>query len=104
MTLPANKRRNIVVDGRKFHWTPGRKDDHGWITIQDATGAGAHVIIDPVWIMRPADVADAIRFAIANGWTPGVSGPPVYLGFCEPPLPVRFVVRTAGAGNYWQEV
>jgi len=87
MTIPEKKRRKIVVDGSTYHWTPGIKPD-GRVTIQHSSGKGAYLIIDlfvdttPLFpIMKPADVEEAIRFAIAAGWNPGKEGCIVKLGF-----------------------
>lgn len=108
MTLPKNKRRNITVDGRDFHWTPGRHWDHGHIVIQDASGTGARIIVDPIGIMRPADVAAAIRFAVTKGWLADSCSGDTHLGFVENGSPEsqveQFVVRSADAGPYWKEL
>ena len=105
VTLPKRNRRDIVVDDVAYHWTIGTKDDHrrGTATVQHAPGRGARLIIDVVGTLLPADVANAIRFAIELGWKPAESGQEVWIGFCDEysETDKRFVARTASDPPYW---
>lgn len=79
MAWPKKKTRKIVVDGTPFLWhysagclycsdaviTVGKEDDRFYL------------FIDPYphdFEFRPAKIADAIRWAIAEGWT-SANGP-----------------------------
>lgn len=115
MTLPKNNRREITVDNRLYHWTPGRNWDHGNIVIQHSSGVGARIIIDPIGIMRPVAVAEAIRFALANGWSTDDGIADIHLGYVEDndhllaggwikATVEQFVVRARNAGPYLEEL
>lgn len=74
------------------------------MTVQDATGSGAKLMIDPIGQIRDDEVSAAIRFALQNGWQPNVSGPPIWIGFEDhPDLGLRFVSRTAADPPYWTD-
>jgi hypothetical protein len=75
----------------------------GTATVQHASGCGARLIIDPIGILLPDDVGNAIRFAIELGWKPSESGPDAWIGFCDEHLEKekRFVARAASDPPYW---
>ena len=107
MTLPKKNRRAIVVDSVQYHWTIGTRDDHrrGTATVQSSSGQGAKLIIDPVGLLTPRSIAEAIRFAISNGWNPLDAGPSHWLGFCEArDGSTHFVVRRADDPPYYQDL
>jgi hypothetical protein len=101
MTLPAKSRRTIVVDNVSYYWTRGRSD--GWVTIQHSSGRGPLLRIDLWGIPLPVDIANGIRFAIANGWSPTEGDKPMYLGFNDKEESERFVLRSADSPDYWRE-
>lgn len=79
MTMPNKNRRTICVDGDTYYWKE-RVEQTGKLTIQHASG-GSCIIVLPLDIMLPANVADGIRFAIQAGWLPGKPGANLWLGF-----------------------
>jgi len=97
-------KRRIVVDGREFFWVlPGNSlytSPEKHITVF-AAKRGQVLLIDPyVWsfIPRPKLIADAIRFALSQGWTPEQPGRDIVLRFSEDsfyvlPEGVRFAGR-----------
>jgi hypothetical protein len=102
MTMPRKNRRNLIVDGVKYHWIErGHGKEHwlnlgyssGCITFQEAPGRGACLFL--VFIEYPTrrDLAEVIRFALQHGWQPS-QNKPFYLGFSDAPARERFVVRT----------
>lgn len=105
MTIPKKSRREISVDNNTYHWTRGRvrRAGNGWITVQHAGGEGSLLRIDLFGIPTPADIAEGIRFAIANGWNPAISNRPFYLGFTDQREAHRFVVRGADSPDFWRE-
>src|SRR5262245_1579479 len=100
--LPAKSRSTIVVDGSEYHWTRGRGD--GWVTVQHESGNGSLLRIDLYGLPMPADIADAIRFALAHGWSPFTSGPMFFIGFTDVADRPRFVVRAHDSPDYWREL
>ena len=80
MALPKKKRRTISVDGIEFHYLI-RMDKSERAVIQHGNGTGATLFVFPHAIMTPKHVADAIRFAVQRGWTPGQSGQDIWLAF-----------------------
>ena len=105
MTLPKKNRREISVDSVDFHWTIGGRIDHrrGTATVQHASGSGAKLIIDPIGVLRPNDVAASIRFAITNAWQPASSGPDFWIGFDEECAPQdQFVLLKESDEPYWK--
>jgi hypothetical protein len=105
MTLPTKNRRTINVDGVKYHWVIGNRSDHRCpkATVQQSSGVGAKLFIDPIEILQPSDIASAIRFALVHGWNPSASGPEIRLGFDGSVESDRFVVRKADDPPYWKE-
>ena len=101
--LPSKRRSNIVIDGETFHWTRGRSPENLWVTVQHASGKGPLLRIDLDGIPLPADVADAIRFAMANGWEARAAGSAFFLGFTTRADHPRFVVRNHDSPDYWRE-
>lgn len=79
MAWPKKHTRKIVVDGHPYQWHRSRRslyvgDDR--ITVGTIEGK-FFLYIDPFphdFEMRPCTIADAIRWAVANGWDPD-SGP-----------------------------
>jgi hypothetical protein len=86
----ADGLRPITVDGRRFRW---RFD--GLLVVIPAGRSGPQLRVDWGWrdwvepqgqgpspsVVTPRFVAEAIRFALTNGWQPAVSGPPLRLAF-----------------------
>jgi hypothetical protein len=105
MAIPKKKRRTITIDDVEYHWVIGNRSDHRLprATVQESTGAGAKLHIDPVGILKPSDIAAAIRFALVHGWNPRSSGPDTYLGFVEDMKAGPFVARNANAQPFWKE-
>jgi hypothetical protein len=76
MTLPKKNTRRITVDGVDYFWHRNwrwvGKHSH-WIVVQRSDSKGQLLFVDPYhhdlsW--GPAAVAEAIGFALANGWQP----------------------------------
>ena len=105
MAIPKRNRRVIVVDGNTYHWTRGhsKRADQGWVTIQHADGRGSLLRIDLFGVPTPTDIAEGIRFAIANGWCPTMSAEAFHLGFTDQRSTERFVVRSANSPDFWRE-
>ena len=103
MTLPKYKRRRIVVDGVSYHWTRGRAPANMWITVQHGSGRGPQLRIDLFGVPLPRDIAEGIRFALANGWSPIEGEIPMFLGFSDQRESNRFVLRSANSPDYWKE-
>jgi hypothetical protein len=82
--------RPITVDGRCFRWRfdgrlvvipadrsgPQLRVDWGWRDWLEPEGRGPEPSV-----VTPSFVAEAVRFALANGWQPERTGPPFRLGF-----------------------
>ena len=80
--------RKIVVDGRPFVWVlPGNTIDVEEVHVSVFAGKGMQPLcIDPypwAFTIRPQSVADAIRFALSHGWSPGKPGPPFFISLRE---------------------
>ena len=105
MALPSRNRRNVHIDGVHYHWVKGSRGDNGRgvITVQNANGTGAKLMIDPYGRITDDQVPDGIRFAIAHGWKPDESGPPFYLGFSDRVYQAHYVLRDATDPPYWKE-
>lgn len=91
--------RRIVVDGVTYRWRIRHKPTYcqanGWnpltFTVEDATVPGTALVVRtdrphpgnwfglPTKPVLPAEVVQAIRTALARGWTPYVSGAPFHL-------------------------
>ena len=91
--------RRIVVDGTPYRWrlrgrpTYGR--GMGWLpssyAVEQTGGPGSVLVVTtnqphasnwvglPAGPVLPRDVADAVRDALARGWTPGHPGVPFFL-------------------------
>lgn len=75
MAWPKKHTRKMVVNGDSYQWHRSRKslyvgDDR--ITVGTSNGR-FFLFIDPFphdLVMRPGTIADAIRWAVKNGWTP----------------------------------
>lgn len=86
----AERLRRIMVDGQPFRWRfdsvlvviPARRSgpqlyvDWGWRDWLEPGGSGQEPSV-----VTPRFVAAAIRFALAQGWQPTVSGSPWRIGF-----------------------
>lgn len=99
MSLPKHNRRNAQVDGYHFHWVKGCR---GVVTVQLATGNGSKLMVEPYGTIRSEHVADAIRFALTNGWQPNEHGL-IRIGFADHTSQSRFVSRNAADPPYWTE-
>jgi hypothetical protein len=80
MTLPRKGRRSITVDGDVYHWVV-RFERSGHVVIQHSTGQGPCLIVEPLDVMEPRHIADAVRFAIGKGWMPQGPQPNFWMGF-----------------------
>ena len=90
--LMAEQLRRITVEGRQFRW---RFDRRLVVIPEDRSGPQLHV--DWGWrdwlepegsgpephVVAPRFVAEAIRFALKNGWHPEMNGPSHWLTFQE---------------------
>jgi len=103
MALPKRNRRVIVVDGVRYHWTRGRTPENMWVTAQLANGRGSLLRIDLYGVPTPAEITEAIRFAIAHGWLPMERHEVFYLGFTKQRDSERFVLRSAVSPDFWRE-
>lgn len=86
----AEGMRRIVVDGQPFRWRfddvlvviPGDRSgpqlyvDWGWRDWLEPGGPGAEPLL-----VGPRFVAEAVRFAVAQGWPSATGGSPLRLGF-----------------------
>src|SRR5262245_15441909 len=86
----AEGMRRIVVDGQPFRWRfddvlvviPGDRSspqlyvDWGWRDWCEPEGPGA----EP-FVVTPRFVAEAVKFAVAQGWPSTTGGSPLRLGF-----------------------
>ncbi|MEV0192195.1 hypothetical protein AB0I39_27105 [Kitasatospora purpeofusca] len=99
MALVKKGSRRIVVDGVTYRWRVRHKPTYcqgnGWtpltFAVEDATTPGTALVVQagrphpgnwfalPTQPVLPADVAQAIRTALARGWTPLASGSPFRL-------------------------
>jgi hypothetical protein len=87
------KLRKIVVDGRQFVWVlPGNSLELGNVHLSVFASKRTQPLrIDPfpwAFTVRPQSVADAIRFALTHGWSPGEPGPPFFIALREGELVV----------------
>lgn len=80
MALPTKGRRKITVDGVEYHYIISFEHSER-VVIQDASGNGAFLFVFPFAILKPAHVADAIRFGLSQGWLRGQSGADCWLAF-----------------------
>jgi hypothetical protein len=86
----ADRLRRIVVDGMSYRWgfddvllvIPGDRSgpqlyvDWGWRDWLDPDGPGAEPLV-----VTPRFVAEAVRFAVAQGWPLDTAGRPFRLRF-----------------------
>lgn len=99
MALVKKGSRRIVVDGVTYRWRIRHKPTYcqanGWnpltFAVEDATVPGTALVVRtdrahpgnwfglPTEPVLPADVVQAIRTALARGWTPCVGGSPFHL-------------------------
>jgi hypothetical protein len=103
MTLPKKNRRNIVVDGHKYHWQfdPFRLwGNDSFVCVQDATGRVPLLKMQWVGIALPNHIEAAIRYAHANGWQPDGANI-LEIGANSNADPVTFRVKPDGASRYW---
>lgn len=70
MTIPKRLRRSITVDATSYHYLETFERSER-IVIQHDSGRGACLFVFPHAIMKPTHIADAIRFGISKGWSPG---------------------------------
>ena len=103
MTLPKKNRRNIVVDGHKYHWQfdPFRLwGNDSFVCVQDASGRGPLLKMQWVGIALPKHVESAIQFAQKNGWKP--DGDKILeIGADSNSEPVSFRLKPDGADRHW---
>jgi hypothetical protein len=81
--------RKLHVDGEDYLWVlagntiDGVRESHIAVFLDTRR---QRLLLDPYswhFEIRPRTIADAIRFALEEGWKPEESGPPLYLGYCE---------------------
>jgi hypothetical protein len=86
----AKNMRSIIVEDRQFRW---RFDER--LVVIPANRSGPQLCVDWGWrdwlepdgpgpephVVTPRFVAEAIRFALAQGWQPEANGVPLQLGF-----------------------
>ena len=102
--MKKTQKRKIVVNGTAYEWCLRgnkiwRDTDH--ITIYSPTSTGAPIYLDPYpWGLeiRPRTIADAIKFALKNGWEPEKKGRPFRIGY----LHDTFVVLPDGSKNSYE--
>lgn len=84
MALKQSDLRAITVGGESYRWTYRDNLDVLNLTIQHASGVGQKLVVnfphptseDPP-IMTPSVVVRCVELALAAGWTPATSGPPL---------------------------
>ena len=106
MALPKRNRRSIIVDEVVYHVSFGMKYDRRrcTATVQHGAGTGAKLIIDPVGEFLPSVTAEAIKFAVLNGWNPETSGPEFWIGYnSNSEHSTKFCLRSATDPPYWKE-
>lgn len=85
--MTRTQKRKIIVDGIRYEWCIRGNDisvTSRYITIYDPAVSGTAIHLDPFphdLEIRPATIAEAIRFAIKNNWKPEDKGSPLKLGF-----------------------
>ena len=103
MALPSKNRRLITVDDRRYYWVfdPFRlAGNDAYIAVQDADGSGRKLFLRWIGLALPRFVREAIRFAIAHGWSPeGESD--LEIGCDSFADPTRFYLKPEGAGQHW---
>lgn len=85
MALSKKSSRPITVEGKDYRWI--FFENSGWndLTIQAASGEGEKLIVQIKWApddetglpympVKPAFVARAIQFGLAEGWRPDERG------------------------------
>ncbi len=106
MTLPKRNRRNVRVRGTDYHWVKGSRGDNGRgvATVQQASGTGSRLMIDPYGTILGENIRPAIEFALDHGWRSAESGPPFWIGYSFTPLhPACFVLRSPQDPPFWQD-
>ena len=85
MAIKQSDSRAIIVGSESYRWTYRDNLDVFDLTIQHANGSGQKLVVvfpRPVReappIMTPSLVARCIQLALAAGWTPALSGPPLH--------------------------
>lgn len=103
MTLRAKHRRNIVVDGRRYHWSCdqlGLWERDLYVVCQSATGRGRKLLLQHIGPALPKTVADAIHFAHEQGWSSEAAAD-LELGIAPHHAPGEYHFRPPGVGRYW---
>lgn len=103
MTLPKKNRRNIVVDGHRYHWQfdPFRLwGNDSYVCVQDASGHGPLLKMQWVGIALPKHIEAAIRFALESGWAPDGDSS-LEIGADSNSKSVSFRIKPDGADRYW---
>ena len=80
MTIPRKGRRSITVDSVDYHYVMSFEHSER-VVIQTANGNGSFLFVFAFAIMKPSNVADAIRFGISVDWTPAKPGHNCWLVF-----------------------
>lgn len=92
MAFNKKNSRPIEVEGQTFRWV--FFENSGWndLTVQSANGSGQKLSVRFAWdknegsplpysAVTPSFVAEAIKFALMNGWNPTGSGKPFQCRF-----------------------
>jgi hypothetical protein len=85
MTWPTTNSRAIVVDGKRYLWhiSRNRIDDKERPIAVGIEGQKYLLFIDPYpwdFEITPSNIAEAVRWAVAKGWTPE-AGPTRYMAY-----------------------
>ncbi|MGJ8531360.1 MAG: hypothetical protein ACSHYC_04200 [Alphaproteobacteria bacterium] len=87
MAFNKKNSRSIEVEDQTFRWV--FFENSGWndLTVQSANGSGQKLTVRVAWdrtegsplpytAITPSIVAEAIKFALTNGWNPNANGEP----------------------------
>ena len=103
MALVRKGSRHITVDGVRYRWQVRRKPTYSrancWspiaCAVERAESGGSVLVVEtnrphpgnwfthPSTPVRPAEVAAAIRLALARGWAPATAGRPFHLDLSQ---------------------
>src|SRR5438128_348413 len=86
MTLTKKNTRRITIAGEEYLWHLNRRFENrsSWIVIQHSCYSDQLLCLNPYshdLLIGPGAVAEAIRFALNNGWTPQTKAAPMYLDY-----------------------
>ena len=101
MTLPKKQIRKITVDGEEYLWQLSQRFETrtSWIVIQHSHQAHQLLCLNSYshdLPIGPNIVAEAIRFALRNGWAPHLKAAPMYLDYRQE----QFAIIEGNAAEY----